>query len=62
MSYLRLDETLPDPYTEPNRVQGIEDATAFDTREQAEAASVRVAGAVDVVYDDQQESWYVVTV
>ncbi len=38
MSYLRLDENLPDPYTEPEWVLNPEDATRFDTRERAEAA------------------------
>ena len=36
-----------------------EDATALDTKEKAAAATVRVAGASGVVYDEEQESWFV---
>jgi hypothetical protein len=60
MSYLRLDQTLNDPYTQPAWVQDIESAAPFDTREQAEAAAVRVAGASDVIHDDEEDAWYVV--
>lgn len=59
MSYLRLDQTLNDPYTQPTWVQDIESAAPFDTREQAEAAAVRVAGASGVIHDDEEDSWYV---
>ena len=62
MSYLKLDQTLADPYTEPTWVQGVETATLFDTRERAEAAKVRVANASDVIHDSEQDYWYVVSV
>jgi hypothetical protein len=62
MSYLRLDQTIPDPYVEPGWTVAIEDATPFDTRERAEAARVRVANASGVIHDDQEDYWYVVRV
>jgi hypothetical protein len=55
MSYLRLDQTLNDPYTQPARVQDIESAAPFDTREKAEAAAVRVAGASGVIHNDEED-------
>jgi len=62
VSYLKLDESIPDPYTGPKWVQSVEDATPFDTRERAESAKVRVAHASGVIFDDQQDYWYVVRV
>jgi hypothetical protein len=60
MSYLKLNQTIPDPYAAPEWAQAVEDATSFDTREQAEASAVRVEGVSGVIYDDQEEYWYVV--
>ena len=60
MTYVRLNQILPDPYTAPLWVQDVERATPFDTKEQAEAAKVRLANASGTIYDDQREYWYVV--
>jgi len=62
VSYLKLDQTAADPYTEPRWVQAPESATPFDTRERAEAAKVRVANASGVIFDDYQSYYYVVKV
>jgi hypothetical protein len=60
MRYLRLDENLPDPCTEPEWVLNPEDATCFDTRERAEATLVRVEDSTDMTHDDERNCWYVV--
>jgi len=62
VSYLKLNQTIADPYTEPTWVQDVESATPFDTRERAEAAKVRVANASGVIFDDHEGYWYVVRV
>ena len=59
MSYLKLNKTMSDPFLNPGWVEDAEDATSFNTREQAEVASVRVLSGKNVVYDEEQESWYV---
>jgi hypothetical protein len=60
MSYLRFHHTIPNPYKEPAWTATIEDATPFETKERAEVAKAQVAGASGVIYDDQEEHWYVV--
>jgi hypothetical protein len=62
VNYLKLNQTIADPYTDPGWVQDAEGATPFDTRERAEAARVRVASASGVIHDDQEDYWYVVRV
>ena len=62
MSYLKLDQTVADPYTTPSWVQNAKSATPFDTRERAEAARVRIADASGVIHDDFENYWYVVKV
>jgi hypothetical protein len=59
MSYLKLSQTTDDPFAQPAWVHDAESATAFDTRERAEAAKVRVAGSSGVIHDDEQDCWYV---
>lgn len=61
MDYLKLDQTAADPYAQPTWAQDVESATPFDTKERAGAASVRVANA-GIIFDDEQEYWYVVKV
>lgn len=49
MTYLKLNQTIADPYADPSWVPAVESATPFDTRERAEAARLRVANASGVI-------------
>jgi hypothetical protein len=60
MTFLRLDQSLPDPLAQPTWVQDIEDATPFDRMERASEAKFRIADASGITYEDQR--WYVVKI
>lgn len=60
MTFLKLDQSLPDPFARPTWVQEVEDATAFDRIERATEAKFRVAEASGLIYEDQR--WYVMKV
>ena len=60
MRFLKLNQLLPDPFTQPRWVQAPGDATAFGTRDIARAAKLRIAVGSGIICKDQH--WYVVKV
>jgi hypothetical protein len=60
--YIKLDQTMPDPYGKAIWVPLIQAATPFDTKESAEGVRRLVSNASGVIYDDKEECWYVVKV
>jgi len=62
MTFLKLDQSLSDPFAEPAWVQAIEDATPFDGLERASEAKVRIADASGTKLTRTYTHWYVVRI
>jgi hypothetical protein len=62
MTFLKLDQSLSDPFAQPTWVHAIEEATPFKKLEGASEAKVRIADGSGIRLTNTNTHWYVVRI